>query len=139
MTVSESIIEWLRTFDPKEYWKMKNIDTDIQNAKVDTYSLVKEPVQNVKCYMSGKKLYTEHYMIQARMSSNCNADRIDNNGFGEALESWVREQNAAGNFPSIDKAIVRDIYVTTPFYMGKTETNNSIYQMTIAVKYLKEK
>ena len=48
MTVSESIIEWLKTFDPEEYWKMKQVDTDIQSAKVDSYSLVKEPVRNEK-------------------------------------------------------------------------------------------
>lgn len=139
MTVSEAVIKWLKTFEPEEYWKIKNIDTDIQNARVDTYSLVREPVQNMKHYMSGKKVYTDYYMIQARLASNDNADRTDNNGFGEALENWVREQNKAENFPVIEAASVQGISVTTPFYMGKTETNNSIYQMTIAIKYVKEK
>lgn len=139
MTVSEAVIEWLKTFNPEEYWKMKNIDTDIQNARVDTYSLAREPVQNIRSYISGAKVYTDHYMIQARLASNDNTDRTDNNGFGEALENWVREQNKAGNFPAIEAASVREISVTTPFYMGRTETNNSIYQMTIAIKYVKEK
>lgn len=99
MTVSESIIKWLKTFDPEEYWKMKQIDTDIQSAKVDSYSLVKEPVRNEKTYLTGNKVITDHYMLRARLSSLENMDCIENNGFGEALEDWVSEQNRNKNFP----------------------------------------
>lgn len=139
MTVSESIIKWLKGFDADECRRIKSIDTDIQSAKVDTYSLVKEPVQNVKSYMSGKKVYTDHYIIQARLSSQTNTDRIDNTGFGEALSKWVLEKNSSKDFPVIEDAKVQEITVTTPFYIGKTETNNSLYQMTIAIKYGKER
>lgn len=138
MTVSESIIEWLNQFEPGKYRKMKNIDTDLQSSVVESYSLVKEPVRNVKTYISGKKVFTDHYMIRARLSSQTDTDRIDNNGFGEALENWCMEQDVLRNFPQIADAIVLQIGITTPFYMGKTETNNSIYQMTVAIKYTKE-
>ncbi len=139
MTVSGAIIRWLKAFDPEEYWKMKQVDTDIQSAKVDSYSLVKEPVRNVKTYVSGRKVITDHYMIQARLSSQTNADRIENSGFGEALEDWVSEQGKKKNFPKIPDAVVQAISVTTPFYLGKVDTNNSIYQLTVAIKYEKEK
>lgn len=138
MTVSEAVIKWLKTFNPEEYWKINHIDTGIQSAKVDTYALVKEPVQNVKAYMSGRKVYTDHYMIQARLPSNGNTDRIENNGFGEALEDWVREKNDNKEFPECQGKAVHEISVTTPFYAGKTETNNIVYQMTVAIKYEKE-
>lgn len=138
MTVSEAVIEWLKTFDIEEYRNIKHIDTDIQSAEVGTYALVKEPVQNVKAYMSGRKIYTDHYMIQARLPSNGNSDRIENNGFGEALEDWVREKNDKKEFPDCQGKKVHEISVTTPFYAGKTETNNIVYQMTVAIKYEKE-
>ncbi len=138
MTVSESIIEWLKTFDPEEYWKMKQVDTDIQSAKVDSYSLVKEPVRNEKTYVTGRKVITDHYMLRARLSSQENTDCVENNGFGEALEDWVSEQNRIKNFPRIPDATVQHIGVTTPFYMGKTATDNSIYQLTVAVRYEKK-
>lgn len=139
MTASEAVIKWLKTFDPVEYWKMKQVDTEIQSANVDSYSLIKEPVRNEKKYVSGKRIITDHYMIQARLSSQTNTDRIENNGFGEALEDWVSEQNRAKNFPQIPDAVVQSINVTTPFYLGATDTNNSIYQLTVAIKYEKEK
>lgn len=138
MTVSEAIIQWLKTFHPEEYWKMKQVDTEIQPANVDSYSLVKEPVRNEKTYITGKKIITDHYMLQARLSSLSNTDRIENNGFGEALEAWVSEQDKEKNFPQIPDATVQSVSITTPFYLGKTDTNNSIYQLTVAIKYEKE-
>ena len=139
MTISEAIIKWLKLFDPAEYWKMGKIDTDIQSAEVETYSVVKEPVRNVKSYISGRKIITDHYMIQARLASQTNTDRIDNNGFGEALEDWVSQQNKNKNFPVITDAAVTQVSVTTPFCIGSTATGNSIYQMTVSIKYEEEK
>ena len=138
MTVSEAVIKWLKKFNPADYWKMKKIDTDIQPAEVESYSVVKEPVRNVKKYLSGKQVITDHYTLQARLASQSNTERIDNNGFGEALEKWVEEQDKAKAFPEIENAIVQSVSVTTPFCIGSTTTNNSIYQMTVAIKYEKE-
>lgn len=138
MTVSSAIIKWLKTFNSEEYWRIKRIDTDLMHGDVD-YALVKEPVRNVKSYLSGKKIITDHYMIVARLPSTTNDDCIDNSGFGEALEDWVAKQDKDKIFPQIPDATVLQISVTTPFYMGKTETNKSIYQMTVAIKYEKER
>ena len=139
MTVSEAIIKWLKEFNPAEYWKMKKIDTEQQSPHVDSYSLAKEPVQNVKPYLSGKKVYTDHYTIQARLSSSTPEDRIDNNGFGEALENWVRKKASLEEYPELTDAVVKSIDVTTPFYVGRTDNNSFVYQMTIAIEYEKEK
>ncbi|MGN0384600.1 MAG: hypothetical protein ACI4EX_01825 [Lachnospiraceae bacterium] len=138
MTVSEAVIKWLKLFNPTEYWKMQHIDTDLMHGDID-YALVKEPVRNVKTYLSGTKVITEHYMIAARLPNNTNADCVDNNGFGEALENWVAEQTDNGVMPEISDAVVKKVEVTTPFCVGKTETNNSIYQMTVGITYVKEK
>lgn len=138
MTISEAIIQWLQGFAPVQYGKMEQIDTEQQSPKVDSYSLVREPVQNVKAYLSGRKVYTDHYTFHACLASQTEADRVDNNGFGETLEAWVRQQNAAENFPKLEKASVQEVGVTTPFCVGKTQSNNYIYQMTIAIKYEEE-
>ena len=139
MTVSEAIIKWLNEFNPAEYWKMKKIDTEQQSPHVDSYSLAKEPVQNVKPYLSGKKVYTDHYTFRARLSSSTPEDRIDNNGFGEALENWVRKKASLEEYPELTDAVVKSIDVTTPFYVGRTDNNSFVYQMTIAIEYEKEK
>lgn len=135
MTVSGAVIDWLKGFSLDEYWKMKRIDTDIQSSKVMTFSLAKEPIQIEKAYISGRKEYTDHYTIMARLSSNADVERIENHEFGEALEAYVRDKNSREDYPEIPGAVVKDVRVTTPFYMGRTGENDSIYQMTIAIKY----
>lgn len=138
MTVSQSIITWLKEFNPEEYWKMNGIDTDKQRAEALTFSLFKEPIQNVKKYLSGREEHTDHYSIMARLSSRTNDDRIDNGAWGEELTAWIEEKNKEQSFPILDKGVVQAVEVTTPFYVGKTETNDNVYQMTIAIKYEKE-
>ncbi|MEE0918472.1 MAG: hypothetical protein U0L56_00365 [Lachnospiraceae bacterium] len=133
MTVSESIITWLKDFENQ------SIDTDILKVTVNRYALVKEPNQQIKAYITGKKEYTDHYTFQACLASQTNTDRIDNQEYGERLSEWVEEKNINQEFPLLADAKVTYIGITTPFYMGQTATNESVYEMTIAIKYIKER
>lgn len=138
MTVSESIIRWLKQFEASDNSGMERIDTDIQCPEEYTYSLVREPVQNIKKYLSGKKIYTDHYTLQAFLPSQYDPSRVHNNSFGEELEKWIRKQNDNKYFPEISGATVKNVRITTPFYVGQTRENDSIYQMTIAIMYERE-
>lgn len=135
MTVSESVIRWLKGFDAS---RLKNINTDMLAADVKSYALIKEPTQNVQSFLSGRKVITDHFTLMARLPSKTNSTRIDTSGFGEALADWISIQNAAGNYPAVENAKVQEISVTTPFYLGQSEENDSLYQMTVAIKYMKE-
>lgn len=135
-TVSESVIRWLKGFDAS---RLKTVNTDILTADVKSYALIKEPVQNVQSFLSGRKIITDHFTLMARLSSKTNSTRIDNSSFGEALADWIDTQNSTGNYPVVEGAKVQEINVTTPFYLGQSEENDSLYQLTIAIKYLKEK
>ena len=135
MTVSESVIRWLKGFDAS---RLKTVNTDMLTSDVKSYALIKEPVQNVQSFLSGRKIITDHFTLMARLSSKTDSTRIGNSGFGEALADWIGVQNAAGNYPAVEDAKVQEISVTTPFYLGKSEENDSLYQMTVAIKYMKE-
>lgn len=137
MTVSGAIIQWLKRFNPTELWKMGKIDTDLMHGDVD-YSLVKEPVANVKKYINGSEVHTEHYQIRARLDCQTNNDCVDNEEWLEALTLWIDRCNKAGDFPSLADVKVQQIGIATPFYMGKNEENKAIYQMTIFIRYRKE-
>ncbi len=136
MTVSEALIKWLLEFN-EDGKKMGSIDVDKQSAEVESYSLIKEPVVNSKKNVLGKETVTVHYTLMARLANNTNPDRIDNNAFGEAMETWIEEKNRRREYPDIPKGKVEQVRVTTPFFAGRTETNNSVYQMTVALKYEK--
>ncbi len=134
MTVSQSLISWLRGFNT-DIRRINKINTGIQPAAVEDFAVVKEPTVNVKKDVFGDEEVTAHYTIMARLPSNSDPDRVDNEAFGEAMETWILNKNHLKEYPDIDGYKVTNISVTTPFYAGKTETNNSVYQMTVALKY----
>ncbi len=131
MTISESIIAWLLTYNAQ----LNKIDTDILSDSVLTYALSKEPTVNIKHYLSGKKEHTEHYQLSARLNSQINSNRINNQAFFEGLEKWVIEQDRDGNRPVIDNASVNKISVSSAYYLGQTNENTSVYSLTIAINY----
>ena len=132
MTVSQSVIAWLNKFEEK------NVNTDIQPAKVNSYSLIKEPIINKKTFISGRVRATEHYTLMARLESQMDSSRVENSAWGEKLEEWVRDMCKKKDLPIVDGATVQSVNVTTPFYLGKSETNGSVYQLTISITYEKE-
>ena len=137
MTIAEALIKWLMEFN-EDGKRMENIDVDKQSAEVESYSLIKEPVVNSTKNVLGEETVTVHYTLMARLANNTNTDRIENNAFGEAMEAWIEEKDERREYPAISKGTVVEVGVTTPFFVGRTGTNNSVYQMTVALKYEKE-
>ena len=137
MTISQAIIKWLKTFSPDELRKMKQIDTDLMHGNVD-YVLVKEPIVNVKKYISGLEVHTEHYQFRGRLSSLTNQDCIENGAWFEALTEWIAEQNRKKKFPELEQGQVQEVGISTPFFVGRNGADEAIYQMTIYIKFMKE-
>lgn len=139
MTVSESVIQWLKRFGIEGLEKIKDIDTDALKATVASYGLMKAPQENVKCYMSGKKIHTDYYQFSARLDSGTDTDRTDNQAWLDALAEWIAERNREKDFPVLREGLTcTGISVTSPFYMGKSDSMSAIYQLTIAIRYEKE-
>ncbi|MCX4339994.1 MAG: hypothetical protein OSJ72_10155 [Lachnospiraceae bacterium] len=137
MTIAESLIEWLMEFN-EDGKRMERIDVDRQSAEVESYSLIKEPTVNSTKNILGEETVTVHHTLMARLADQTNTDRIENNAFGEAMEDWIEEKNDRRDYPVLTKGKVVEVRVTTPFFIGRTETNNSVYQMTVALKYEKK-
>lgn len=137
MTIAESLIKWLMEFN-EDGKRMEKIDVDRQSAEVESYSLIKEPTVNSTKNVLGEETVTAHYTLMARLADQTNTDRIENHAFGEAMEEWIEEKNDRREYPALTKGKVVEVRVTTPFFVGRTETNNSVYQMTVALKYEKK-
>lgn len=137
MTIVESLIKWLMEFN-EDGKRMKSIDVDRQSAEVESYSLIKEPVVNSTKNVLGEETETVHYTLMARLANNTNTDRVENSAFGEAMEEWIQKKDNSKEYPLIPKGNVVEVKVTTPFFVGRTETDNSVYQITVALKYEKK-
>lgn len=138
MTISKSIIDWLLTFSCEGQKTIQSINTDIQGPDISTYALIREPEFSTKQYIE-KKEYTSAYKFSARLESDTDEKRISNHEWGCSLEQWILEQNALGNLPVLEGASVREVFVEKAFCIIKTENNSSLYELTLKIKYMKEK
>lgn len=137
MTVSGALIKWLKEFNPTEYWMMNKINTDVMHGDVD-YALVKEPIRNVKNFISGTQIITEHYQLRARLDSINDNDSVDNGAWLEALTNWIDKRNQEKVYPEVESGAVQEIGISSPFYMGRSEDKKAIYQLTIFIRIRKE-
>lgn len=137
MTVSESIITWLKEFNPEEYGKIQKINTDLMHHNVN-YVLAKEPVRNVRKFISGTQVITEHYQFRARLDSHNDRDSVENGAWCEALTEWIESMNHAKKFPILQWGEVQEIGVSTPHYIGRSEDHKAIYQLTIFIRYVRK-
>lgn len=132
MTISESIIAWLKSFEKKK------IETDSLRSASASYGLFKLPQVNTKKDILGNEKRTEYYTFRVRLDSKLDPDRINNQKYMELLTEWISEQNTEGNYPKLEAGRCEEVSVTTAFFVEKAENDTSIYQLTIGIVYVKE-
>lgn len=137
MTVSEAIKQWLYGF-PKITID-ERIETELLGGEAVSYAISRTPQNEIETFVDGSQYRTEYYMIFARQSTQLEAERVSNDKLLEELESWIEEKNLNGEYPTIDeKRIVDEIGISSSFYIYSQEEEESIYSLTIMIKYRKE-
>lgn len=129
MTVMESIIAFLGQYEDEE------IKVDKLDSSTASYTLMKAPQEEVETYISGLEIHKEHYQLMARLDSQSEAERIENQAWGQGITEWIRKKNLAGEYPALDGYRCTGIGVSSPFYMGVTENKSAVYQMTVYIQY----
>lgn len=137
MTVSEAIKQWLYGF-PKITID-ERIETELLGSQAVSYAISRTPQNVIETYVDGSQQRTEYYMLFARQSTQLEAERVSNDKLLEELESWIEEKNLNGEYPTIDeKRKVDEIGISSSFYIYSQEEEESIYSLTIMIKYRKE-
>lgn len=137
MTISESIVTWLKTNTSISI--MSDIETDLLQANNESMGLYKAPENIIVEYVDGSKLVTEYYMFLARQSSQLDSDRISNQQFLSNLEEWVDGKNFKKEFPTlVTKYSCENISISSTYYMQEQDEQESIYQLSIEISYLKD-
>lgn len=132
MTVIEGIIKFLGGYEKER------IGVDKLESQTVSYSLMKAPQENVKYYISGMEIHTNYYQLMARLDAKSEQERIANNAWGQGIAEWISRKNREKQYPVLDGYRCTGISVSTPFYMNVTDNSNAVYQMTIAIEYVKE-
>ena len=130
MTVVEAIVKWFKDAE------ISKINTDALPGQSVAYGIAKAPTQNIKTYISGRRIYTDYYDFLARLDSKTDAERVNNHEFMERLSEWIYEQNTLKTYPELPEHLkCTDISVSTPFHMQRADEDSAVYGFTIRIKY----
>ena len=133
MTIIESIVQFLNQYEKEK------IGVDKLGSSTMSYSLMKEPQENVQRFISGLEVHTDYYQLAARRDAASEADRIANNAWGQGIAEWISQREQAGEYPALDGYVCTGIGISMPFYFGASDNGSAVYQVTIKIEYRKEK
>lgn len=134
MTVSQSIVTWLYTNTTISV--NDTVDTDTLAATAAAYGLYKTPQTTVIPYVDGTRDVTAYYTFLLRQRSNEDGKRQNNQAWLEALEAWVQSKRKARTLPTLSAPRqCHDVFVANSFAVIETESDESVYQITIGINY----
>lgn len=137
MTVSECVKEWLSEYQGADISEMA---TDFIAGELDSYAIYKSPNKEVVSFIDGSRQITEYYQFFARQSTMVDSERISNQQFLADLESWVENNDMNEDYPDLSQVgnyECQEISISNSATITSQEEDNAIYQITIAVKYMK--
>lgn len=137
MTVTECVKEWLGTYEGLDL----DVDISFLDGDNDTYAIYKQPNRNEVQYNDGSKLITDYFQFFARQSAQIQVNMTENEQFLDDLENWVEEKNFKEEYPdfsNVGKLECQDIGISSTATIISQEEDSAIYQLIIAIQYLKE-
>lgn len=139
MTVGECLKDWLGNFDGLDF---SEILTDFINAPEGCLALFKSPNKNIVHFNDGSKQITEYYQFFARLATQAPGQTDDNQQVIANLEDWIEEKDSEEDYPELSEVgdmTCNEVSVTNSGTITDQNDDNAIYQITIAITYLKER
>ncbi len=139
VTVGECLKKWLGEYENAD---IEELDTDFIEGENGSLAIYKTPNNTVVSYNDGSSLVTEHYQLFARQPTQIDKERIGNQQFMSDLEKWVEGKDLNEEYPDLSSAgnlTCTGVNVENSAAVMSQEEDNGIYQISIAVQYLKER
>lgn len=134
MTISAAVASWLSTYGGIE------VETNHITDGSDKYGLFKSPTRQTKKFTDGSYEITEFYQFFARQTSVSEADRKDADEFLEELAYWADDYPLENDYPALDgNRKIEEITLTGNPYPMETESSDTLFQMSLAITYLRER
>lgn len=139
MTVGECLKGWLGEYGDLNFSELL---TDFMDAPEGCMALFRSPQKQEKTYLDGSKEVTEYYNFFARKSTLLDETRVENQQLLDDLTEWIENKAYEKDYPDLSQAgnlACEDITVNGASAINSQEDDNAIYQITIAIQYLKER
>ena len=139
MTVGECLKDWLSEYGGLNFSELL---TDFIDAPEGCVALFRSPQKQEKVFLDGSKEVTEYYNFFARKSTQLDEERIEHQQLLDDLTEWIENKAFEEDYPDLSQVgnlACEDITVNGASAINSQENDNAIYQVTIAIQYLKER
>lgn len=134
MTISAVVSSWLSLY------KNMKVDTNHITDGSDKYGLFKSPNRQTREFTDGSYEITEYYQFIARQASVSENDRKDADEWLEDLAYWADDFPLMQDYPKLDgNRRIEKIALTGNPYPMETESIDTLFQMSLAITYLRER
>lgn len=134
--IEEILKKWLMEYGKAD---ITEITTESIEAMGGGYAIYKTPQRSEKKYLDGSKEITEHYSFFTRRNSQLDEECIDNNIFLEELADWIEGRDIDEDYPQMPEGMMCEEISVDDNSILLQEDKETIYQLTIAITYLKER
>lgn len=134
MTISAAVASWLSFYEAME------VDTNHIKDGSDQFGLFKSPTRTTKEYNNGSYEITEFYQFYARQASVSEEDRKDSDAWLEDLAYWADDFPFEYSYPALDgNRKINKIELTGIPYPMEASSSDTLYQMSLAITYTRER
>lgn len=134
MTIAAAVASWLSFYESME------VDTNHITDGSDKYGLFKSPTRTTREFSDGSYEITEFYQFFARQASVSETDRKDSDAWLEDLAYWADDFPYMYEYPELDGGrTITKIALTGVPYPMETSSGDTLFQMSLAVTYTRER
>ena len=134
MTISKYISDFLEEVTDI------TIDTNHVQDGSDKYGLFKSPGRTIRDFNDGSYEITENYQFVCKQNSASEYDRTDSDEFLENLTYAVDDFPYENDYPALDGGrTLKMISLTGCPYPMEADGKETLYQMSLAITYLRER
>lgn len=134
MTIAAAVASWLSFYESME------VDTNHITDGSDKYGLFKSPTRTTKEFSDGSYEITEFYQFFARQASVSETDRKDSDAWLEDLAYWADDFPYMYEYPELGGGrTITKIALTGVPYPMETSSGDTLFQMSLAVTYTRER
>lgn len=137
-SISSALISWISGYSGIA--STESVSTDQVGDEATSLGMFKAPGRNETVFTDGSRDVTAHYIFRTRRDATQDDMRVDNQEWLEALETWVREQNLAGSWPSLSGGrICYSVGVSDSSYLLTATEAEIVYQIGFEITYFEPK
>lgn len=136
MTISESMVEWLRGYEGG-FELTDEISTDrLEEAEPEAFGVFKAPGGGYTEFVDGSRDVAAYYLFLARQPSQTEGLRLDAHEWLEGLERWIRAKNMRRELPDLGECRTCFNVRVTNSYAPENQTDAGItYQLGMEIDY----